>query len=161
MTQLESALASALSEATGIDIAGIIRAARGGSEQTVGNGNVTQVVSGGCACKEKKADPVAPPPPPSLVPDDPGGEFPPLDEPEHTDPERPASSGVNITRPFDPATKKLNKDVFLAAVEKANTLASLTALNETCDCGISTAIYTEETARGLKNKLTRWGRAQE
>jgi hypothetical protein len=51
--------------------------------------------------------------------------------------------------------------VFLAAVEKAKTLAALVALNATCDCGFATGDYTEETAAVLKRKLTRWGMAQE
>jgi len=59
------------------------------------------------------------------------------------------------------ADKKVVKTVFLTAVEQANTLAHLVALNATCDCGFATGDFTEETAAVLKRKLARWGAAQE
>jgi hypothetical protein len=71
--------------------------------------------------------------------------------------------GIDLTGLFkgEGASRKPDKDVFLAAVEKAKNLATLVALNATCDCGFATGDFTEETAPVLKRKLARWGAAQE
>lgn len=87
------------------------------------------------------------------------------EKPAPVAPVTPAATtlGIDLTGLFvgTGADKKVVKDVFLAAVEKAKNLATLVALNATCDCGFATGDYTEETAPVLKRKLNRWGAAQE
>ena len=83
------------------------------------------------------------------------------------EPEKPVTQaptvGIDLSGLFtgSGADKKVVKTVFLTAVEQANTLAHLVALNATCDCGFATGDFTEETAAVLKRKLARWGAAQE
>lgn len=169
MTQLEQKLAEALGKQTGIDILGIIEAARGpcACEQTVGTSPATKVETAAQepAKRTRKTagavdgSPVAPAAVPAPEPEKPAP------EPEKAPPAGDAqpSVGIDITGLFEGsgASKKLVKSVFMAAVEKASSLASLVALNAACDCGFATGDYTEETAPVLKRKLTRWGAAQE
>lgn len=71
--------------------------------------------------------------------------------------------GIDLTGLFvgTGADKKVVKDVFLAAVEKAKNVATLAALNATCDCGFATGDYTDNEMEVLRRKLRRWGAAQE
>lgn len=171
MTQLEQKLAEAISALIPtLDMVGIIEAARGSCacEQTVGTSPVTKVET---AASEpaKRTRRTTPSPEPEktvitdVVPADAiAGRIP---EPEKASPvaDKPSGVGIDISGLFEGAgaSKKVNKAVFLAAVEKAGTLAALVALNNTCDCGFATGDYTEETAPVLKRKLNRWGAAQE
>ena len=165
MTKLEQTLAEALAKATNVDIPAIIAAAEacclGG--QTVQETKVS-VVETAAAEQEKpkrtrKTAEAAPAP----------AEEKPATPPLAEEKEEPATTnatspqGIDISGLFtgSGADKKVVKDVFLAAVEKAKNLAALVALNATCDCGFATGDYTEETAAVLKRKLSRWGAAQE
>lgn len=172
MTQLEKVLATELAKLASIDVAAIIEAAQAaciGGCKTVANENVKvvetpaeKVTKPVRTAKElveaNKAPIVEKPVQEKTV------TTPPAEKKEEPAPEKPSTSaGVNLTGLFtgSGADKKVVKDVFLAAVEQAKTLQQLVALNATCDCGLATGDYTEETAAVLKRKLARWGAAQE
>lgn len=163
MTQLEQKLAEAISALIpGFDLPGIIEAARGpcACEQTVGTSPVTKVETAASEPAAKRTRKTA-----GAVEGSPlTPASPTAPEPEKAAPAADkAPGGIDISGLFEGtgASKKLNKAVFLAAVEKAGTLSALVALNATCDCGFATGDYTEETAPVLKRKLNRWGAAQE
>lgn len=168
MTKLEKVLAENLTAVTGVDIIAIIEAAGGSATQrddtvTEQAGKVTVVETPAAKVKAKKIEPAKT----VETPVDNSRPVPterprPEPVPEQTADDSPLP-GIDITGLFtgSGADKKVVKDVFLAAVEKANNLATLVALNATCDCGYATGDYTEETAAVLKRKLARWGNAQE
>lgn len=183
MTKLEQTLAEALAKATNVDIPAIIAAANAccvggcGGEQTVQTGKVETLttaagVKGETGAKrvrrtaepEAPADP-APATPPATEAAKPAIPPPPAEKPADPPPaaSAPQGVGIDLTGLFtgSGADKKVVKDVFLKAVEKASNLAALVALNAACDCGFSTGDYTEETVPVLKRKLSRWGAAQE
>lgn len=176
MTQLEQKLAEAISAIIpGFNLVGIIEAARGpcGCEQTVGTPPVVvetpQPPAAEPSKRARKAAAVEPEKPAVVFNAD-GKDVPadkPTPEPEKVpEADRPVpatASGIDLTGLIvgTGASKKVVKDVFLAAVEKAKTLSALVALNDVCDCGFATGDYTEETAGVLKRKLNRWGAAQE
>lgn len=170
MTKLEEVLANALKAATNVDIPAIIEAAQacviGGPAQTVQETPVTTVIPPAAepateksTKRTRKAEPTSETPSEVSKP----AEAPASTQPPVAPAAPAAPAGVDLSGLFSGsgASKKLNKEVFLAAVEKAGTLAALVALNATCDCGYATGAYTEDTAGVLKNKLLRWGNAQE
>jgi len=175
MTQLEQKLAEAISALIpGFDLVGIIiEAARGpcACEQTVGTPPAVVVTAQPEPAKRtRKAAVVGSlPEPEKSIPEQapaPAAATPasePEKAPEAGKPIPANAAGIDLTGLFEGtgASKKVVKDVFIAAVEKAKTLAALVALNEVCDCGFATGDYTEETAGVLKRKLNRWGAAQE
>lgn len=164
-TSLEKVLAESLARCTGADIPGIIAAAQEacmGGCATSATGPVEVVVTP--APKDtkpkglkKEAETVKPVETPVVeTKPEPVVATPP---PANKEP----AVGIDLSGLFTGtgADKKVVKDVFMAAVEKAKNLATLVALNATCDCGFATGDYTEETALVLKRKLNRWGAAQE
>lgn len=173
MTQLETALAVALAKLANIDIVAIIDAAQRVSdvaEQTVGSG--VAIVAPPPAVVEpakrtrKVAEPTAPAADAPKV--EPTAQKPsePPKEPEAAKPAATptaGATGIDITGLLEGSgpTQKVVKAVFLAAVEKAPSLAALVALNEVCCCGIATESFTEETVPVLKRRMNRWGAAQE
>ena len=177
MTSLENVLAAALAKATNVDIPAIIEAAQacciGGCTPTVAEGKVEVVVTQAPEAEKPKParvkKEVAPtiPNPPGCQPEqeckptpDPVAEKPAPVEPLVSK-EPPA--GIDLSGLFvgAGADKKVVKDVFLAAVEKAKNVATLAALNATCDCGFATGDYTDNEMEVLRRKLKRWGAAQE
>ena len=175
MTQLEQKLAETIGKLVpGLDLAGIIEAARGPCDHTFGTPPVVVVTPQPPAAepaKRTRKTAAAEPEKPATILDASGKELlegKPTPEPEKApEPDKPippaTASGIDLTGLIvgTGASKKVVKDVFLAAVEKAKTLAALVALNDVCDCGFATGDYTEETAGVLKRKLNRWGAAQE
>ena len=166
MTQLEKVLAAELAKVAVIDVAAIIEAAQaccmGGPAVTVATAPTTIVETP--APKAEKAKAV------KATVEKPVEQVKPVETPAPTPApvvEKPATPaptvGIDLSGLFtgSGADKKVVKDVFLAAVEQAKTLAHLVALNATCDCGFDTSTYTEDTTPVLRRKLDRWGRAQE
>lgn len=164
MTQLERALAEGLAKLSNLDIPAIIEAAQasclGGPEivQTVQMTPVTKVETPAPEPEKPKRTRKAEQPAPAPEPEKAAPPPPPRPPAPAQEPAAPAA-GLNITGLIEGtgAQKKVVKDVFLAAVEKAGTLAALVALNDICDCGIPTAQFTEETAAVLRRRMTRWG----
>lgn len=173
MTQLEQKLAETIGKLVpGLDLAGIIEAARGpcACEQTVGTPPAVVVTAQPEPAKRTRKAAAVEPEKPAVLFDAEGKDVPadkpvpvPDKAPEVDKPVPANAAGIDLTGLFEGTglSKKVVKDVFIAAVEKAKTLAALVALNEVCDCGFATGDYTEETAGVLKRKLNRWGAAQE
>ena len=169
MTKLEQTLAEALAKATNVDIPAIIAAAEASclGGQTVQETKVSVVETAAAEQEKPKRTRKTAEAAPAPAEEKPA--TPPLAEEKEepaptnaTDP-RDTFTFIDLTGLFtgSGADKKVVKDVFLAAVEKAKNLAALVALNAACDCGFATGDYTEETAAVLKRKLSRWGAAQE
>ena len=166
ITPLEKILAESLARCTGADIPAIILAAQEacmGGCKTVADTAVEVVTTPAPTLNNGKPTPKKKTVEPSK--DNPTEEPKLPSEPIAPPAENPSvtATGIDLTGLFtgSGADKKVVKDVFLAAVEKAKTLAHLVALNATCDCGFATDLYNEETAPVLRRKLTRWGAAQE
>lgn len=168
-TQLEQVLAKELAKVANVDIEAIIiaaqRACMGGCK-TVASENATVVVS---PVKEEKSKAVKLPvqeaaPDKSTNAYDPNATQVNQTMPEKLQPPKPEPTvGIDLSGLFtgSGADRKVVKDVFLAAVEKAKSLAALTALNATCDCGFDLSAYTDDTVEVVRRKLRRWGAAQE
>jgi pyruvate/2-oxoglutarate dehydrogenase complex dihydrolipoamide acyltransferase (E2) component len=160
VTQLELALARALGTQTGLDVEAIINAAQASAGDKAPDAPKAER-------KKAAAAPTAPETPQPLKPDapaEPPKPVPPPGAQPAPEPQKDAApAGVDLTGLFtgSGAEKKVVKAVFLAAVEKANGLAALVALNGACDCGIDASPDTAETAPLLKKKMLRWGNAQE
>lgn len=184
-TQLECALAEALEKATGVNIPAIVAAAQacciGGCAPTVAEGKVEVVVTPAPTVTKKAAaavraaikevekpieTPVTKPPETEGVKYETIATGTPLvEKPTPVAPvvSKEPPAGIDLSGLFvgTGADKKVVKDVFLAAVEKAKNVATLAALNATCDCGFATGDYTDNEMEVLRRKLKRWGAAQE
>lgn len=174
MTKLEKVLAETLAKVTSVDIPAIVEAAQacccggggcGEPAQTVQTTPVTRVETATPEAEKPKRERNRRETPAAQEPPNPETQTPPVPPPqEQKAPEtvKPSEApGVQITGLIegDGPGRKVVKAVFLAAVEKAVTLAALTALNDICDCGVETSGFTEETAPVLRRRLTRWGMA--
>ena len=182
-TSLEKVLAESLARCTGADIPGIIEAAQaacmggnvavatGCTTETVTVGSLANNAPAGVAATKAVVEEVAKTKRITKAMQEEAAQklVEPVKPVEATtpEPEKPVTQaptvGIDLSGLFtgSGADKKVVKTVFLTAVEQANTLAHLVALNATCDCGFATGDFTEETAAVLKRKLARWGAAQE
>lgn len=181
MTKLEQVLADTVKNGTGIDVAAIIAAAQESvtTTATIGLGGFSAVETtiaddtpAKTVRRAKKTEQAPTEQAPTEMTNTPVAE--PATAPSETATVKQETAetrnadptpGINISGLFTGtgADKKVVKTVFLAAVEKAETLAALVALNDICDCGIDTSDgrFTEDTSVVLRKKLTRWGNAQD
>lgn len=169
MTQLEKVLAAELAKVAVIDVAAIIEAAQeccmGGCTPAITEVVVTptpEVEKPKVTRKTpvKEVNPIAPNDQPQVEPKPAST---PAPTPEPVAPVTPPTTpGIDLTGLFTGtgADKKVVKDVFLAAVEKAKSMAAINALNATADCGFAFGDFTDNEIEVARRKLKRWGAAQ-